>query len=177
MCTDSNMAAAGGNNWHPWDVVRLYNPDFSIDDKLVADLGSKTLSQAFFATFNQHGASLSDKVTVVGQRDEYDGTTYLLKDGAFEFVVRNLPWMKPSLRAYLNEGHFGLADMPAGIQISVTMRRSLRIGANEGRILEDVGIVPDILYRMTARDILEHNQDLFARAGSELAKMASKQHK
>ena len=29
MCSDANMAAAGGNNWG-WDLVRIYNPDFRL---------------------------------------------------------------------------------------------------------------------------------------------------
>jgi hypothetical protein len=44
---------------------------------------------------------------------------------------------------------------------------------NEGRILEDVGIVPDILDQMTERDVTEQNQDLFDRAGKELISPAA----
>lgn len=49
------------------------------------------------------------------------------------------------------------------------MRRALRVRANEGRVLEDAGIDPDILYRMTLHDVMEQNQDLFERAGKELS--------
>lgn len=48
------------------------------------------------------------------------------------------------------------------------MRRAIRVRANEGRVLEDVGIVPDVFYRMTVRDVMEQNQDLFESAGKIL---------
>lgn len=63
VCTDSNMAAAGGNNWS-WDVVHLYNPDFRLDAKLRADLDAGKLSKPFLDAFNASGASLSNDTTV-----------------------------------------------------------------------------------------------------------------
>ena len=48
------------------------------------------------------------------------------------------------------------------------VRRAIRAGKNEGRVLEDSGIEPDVFYKMTMRDVIEHNQDLFARAGKVL---------
>ena len=50
------------------------------------------------------------------------------------------------------------------------MRRALRVRANEGR-------VPDILYHMTLRDVMEKNQDLFERAGKELSNTVVAQSK
>ena len=37
ICTDENMAAAGGNNWL-FDIVQLYNPDFHLDPSLQAEV-------------------------------------------------------------------------------------------------------------------------------------------
>ena len=55
--------------------------------------------------------------------------------------------------------------------MSVAMRRSLRVGPAAGNPLEDLGVVPDVPYRMTRADVLEGNVDLLARAGELLAKM------
>ena len=81
--------------------------------------------------------------------------------------------MSSDLEVYLDRSLSGLADLPSGIILSLTMRRAVRVKANEGRILEDVGIVPDILYQMTVRDVMEQNQDLFDRAGKELISPAA----
>ncbi|MEU8437018.1 S41 family peptidase [Streptomyces sp. NPDC029216] len=58
--------------------------------------------------------------------------------------------------------------LPKGAGMRVAIRRSLRVGANSGTPVEDLGITPDIPYRMTRRDLLEGNADLFERAGQVL---------
>jgi hypothetical protein len=95
-------------------------------------------------------------------------TSWTIQDGTLTHTVRDQNWMSPNLEVYLDRSLSGLADLPSGIVLSLTMRRAVRVKINEGRILEDVGIVPDILYRMTVRDVMQKNQDLFDRAGKEL---------
>jgi len=51
------------------------------------------------------------------------------------------------------------------------MRRCVRVEKNEGRLLEDLGIHPDLVYHMTLRDVMEKNQDLNIRASLELSRM------
>lgn len=58
--------------------------------------------------------------------------------------------------------------LPKGAGMRVAIRRSLRVGANSGTPVEDLGITPDIPYRMTRRDLMEGNADLFERAGEIL---------
>lgn len=168
ICTDANMAAAGGNNWVPWDIVRLYNPDFRLDSTLKADFVAGNLSVQIFDAFNAAGASLSTKARLSSRQAEYGGTIWRVEDDRLTHVVRDLPWMNTDLEVYLAQGPSGLADMPKDIMFSLTMRRALRAKEAEGRVLEDVGIVPDIIYRMTLRDVMEQNQDLFEFAGKEL---------
>ncbi|MCP3461099.1 S41 family peptidase [Bradyrhizobium sp. CCGUVB23] len=167
ICTDANMAAAGGNNWG-WDVVRLFNPDFRVDGKFKGDFNSGKLSKQVMDAFNAAGISLSNEATLSAGRPQYDGTVWSIQDGALSHLVRDVPWMSADLEVYLAKSPAGLADLPTGIYLSLTMRRALRVKANEGRVLEDVGIVPDIVYHMTLRDVLDKNQDLLERAGKEL---------
>jgi C-terminal processing protease CtpA/Prc len=61
------------------------------------------------------------------------------------------------------------AALPQGAGMRVAMRRTLRVGNQSGTPLEDLGVVPDVLHRMTRRDVLEHNADLLARAGELLS--------
>lgn len=171
ICTDDNMAAAGGNNWVPWDIIRLYNSDFRLDPRFKADFTGGRLTGELCETFNNAGVSISNDAVVEPGYPEYEGTTWVVRDGVLEHRVRDLPWMGFPLAVYLDRSPSGIADMPSGITFSVTLRRSIRVNRNEGRVLEDVGIVPDVRYQMTRRDILENNQDLFARACHELENM------
>lgn len=55
--------------------------------------------------------------------------------------------------------------LPKGTGMRVSIRRTLRVGALSGTPVEDLGVIPDELHRMTRRDLLEDNADLFDRAG------------
>ncbi len=168
ICTDANMAAAGGNNWWPWDIFRLFNPDFELDAQHRPDLETGTITPALLAAFNASGASLSQQARLSPGAAQYDGRCWTITDGAMRHIIRDLPWLGGALLTYLARSPTGLADMPSGITVSLTIRRSLRVGEQEGRVLEDVGITPDLLYQMTLQDVMAQNQDLFTRAGEVL---------
>jgi hypothetical protein len=36
----------------------------------------------------------------------------------------------------------------------------MRVGKNEGQLLEDLGIQPDVFFRMTVADVTDTNRDL-----------------
>ncbi|MGW8251209.1 MAG: S41 family peptidase, partial [Anaerolineales bacterium] len=59
--------------------------------------------------------------------------------------------------------------LPNGADMRVAMRRTIRVGANSGSVVEDLGIVPDHLHYMTRRDLMEGNADLIEKAASLLA--------
>ncbi|WP_367372167.1 S41 family peptidase [Pseudomonas lini] len=168
ICTDDNMAAAGGNVWN-WDAVRIFNPDFRLDAKLKTDFVAGNLSTQIVDAFNAAGISLSEKATLASEQVDEDETAWVIQDGILTHVIRDLPWMSDHLEVYLARSPSGLANLPNGVNFGLTIRRALRVKANEGRVLEDVGIVPDTFYHMTLRDVMEHNQDLFERAGKELS--------
>ena len=156
ICTDGNMAAAGGNNW-TWGAVRIYNPDFRLDAKLKPEMSAGTLTTGIVDAFNAGGFSISNKATLSAGVVNDGDTVWTIQDGTLTHTVRDQSWMSPDLEVYLDRSVSGLADLPSGIILSLTMRRAVRVKVNEGRILEDVGIVPDILYQMTVRDVMEQN--------------------
>lgn len=59
--------------------------------------------------------------------------------------------------------------LPKGANMRVSIRRTLRVGALAGTLVEDLGVTPDVRHHMTRRDLLEGNLDLLERAGSLLA--------
>ena len=60
--------------------------------------------------------------------------------------------------------------LPNGANMRVSIRRTLRVGERSaGTPVEDLGVMPDELHRMTLRDVLEGNADLLDRAGVILA--------
>jgi Peptidase family S41 len=170
ICLDRNIAAAGGNNWY-WPVFRLLNPDFRLDQNFRPSFESGVLSPEIHEAFNSERASLSDKATLSQGRPEYDGVVWRISDDTLVHSVRHVPWLDSSLLVYLDESRLGLADMPAGVTVSFTARRCLRTRKSEGKLLEDLGVEPDVVYQMTFRDITERNQDLMIRACLELTRM------
>jgi hypothetical protein len=54
----------------------------------------------------------------------------------------------------------------------VSIRRTVRVGPQSGTPVEDLGVVPDTLHRMTRRDLLEGNIDLLDHAGRLLKGLA-----
>jgi hypothetical protein len=61
--------------------------------------------------------------------------------------------------------------LPGDASFRFAVRRVTRVGKNTGVPLEDLGVRPDKLHRITRRDILERNVDLINKAASLLAKM------
>jgi hypothetical protein len=59
--------------------------------------------------------------------------------------------------------------LPGGSDLRVAIRRMLRVGANAGNVLEDLGIVPDYVHRLTRDDVLHGNVDLLAEAARILS--------
>ena len=63
------------------------------------------------------------------------------------------------------------AALPRQANMRVAIRRTLRVGAQSGTPLEDLGVVPNVRHRMTRDDLLADNKDLLDRAGALLASM------
>jgi C-terminal processing protease CtpA/Prc len=59
--------------------------------------------------------------------------------------------------------------LPHGADLRVAVRRTVRVGSKAGDVVEDLGITPDHVHRMTRRDLLEGNHDLIDEATRLLA--------
>jgi hypothetical protein len=59
--------------------------------------------------------------------------------------------------------------LPNGAEMRVAIRASTRVGERAGLPLEDLGVEPDAIHRLTRRDLLEDNIDLINAAGRILA--------
>jgi hypothetical protein len=71
-------------------------------------------------------------------------------------------WTLDDLVTVWPDGPF--RPLPKDSRMSVALRRSLRIGAQSGRPVEDLGVRPDVRYRMTQGDLLGQNRGLVKRA-------------
>jgi len=78
-------------------------------------------------------------------------------------------WSHDFVRLLMGRSDARLGLLPGGAGINVSIRRSLRVGPHAGTPLEDLGVIPDEIHRMTRRDVLEGNADLLDRAGQILA--------
>ena len=61
-------------------------------------------------------------------------------------------------------------DLPNGADMRVAIRRTTRVGDNVGLPLEDLGVQPDQIHRMTRDDVLGDNRDLINAAAERLAR-------
>jgi C-terminal processing protease CtpA/Prc len=65
-------------------------------------------------------------------------------------------------------GNYGPGALPAGYDLNLSMRRSLRTGVAAGLPVEDLGVPADIVHQLTRRDVLAGNSDLLAFAMNAL---------
>jgi C-terminal processing protease CtpA/Prc len=79
-------------------------------------------------------------------------------------------WTHRLLRTVWPEGPF--QPLPRGARLYVALRRTLRVGRFDGRPVEDLGVYPDVSYRMTKNDVIKQNVDLMNRAGNLLLDLA-----
>lgn len=59
--------------------------------------------------------------------------------------------------------------LPAGVDMRVSIRRTLRVGRSAGTPVEDLGVRPDVRHRLTRADVAGANEDLMAEAARLLA--------
>jgi hypothetical protein len=62
-----------------------------------------------------------------------------------------------------------LQSLPNGSALHVAIRRTVRVGAQSGTLLEDLGVVPDQRHWMTKNDVMNRNVDLIENAARLLA--------
>jgi hypothetical protein len=79
-------------------------------------------------------------------------------------------WSHQLLRTLLDGTPLGntYAPLPGGADLRVAVRRTLRVGPSAGDVLEDLGVEPSPIYRMTKDDLLHGNRDLIATAAALL---------
>ncbi len=68
-----------------------------------------------------------------------------------------------------------IKTLPVGTTMRVAIRRTLRVGPNTGQPLEDLGVKPDVLHKMTRDDLLSGNIDLIKQAMDLLSEQTSRQ--
>lgn len=62
-------------------------------------------------------------------------------------------------------------SLPKQAGMRVAIRRSLRVGPQAGTEVEDLGVTPDIFYKMTRDDLLKENVNMIEAAAAVLATM------
>lgn len=68
------------------------------------------------------------------------------------------------MNAVLGAPNWPFKPLPKGSDLRVAVRRSIRVGPQSGRPLEELGITPDHRHHMTALDVLKSNDDLIRMA-------------
>ena len=71
-----------------------------------------------------------------------------------------------TLREILPGKESPFQELPGGTNMRVALRATARVGDNAGMPLEDLGVQPDEIHRMTRDDLLHKNRDLIAAAAA-----------
>ncbi len=58
------------------------------------------------------------------------------------------------------------AQPAGGASFTIALRRATRVNARQGNPLEDIGVKPDLVHRLTRNDLLASNQDLLEAAAA-----------
>jgi len=80
-------------------------------------------------------------------------------------------WQFENLRAILKSADVHLPELPQKINLTVALRRVVRVGTADGMLIEDIGVQGQS-YAMTENDLLNQNQDLMNFCGKLLANRA-----
>ncbi len=79
-------------------------------------------------------------------------------------------WTYKDLRTAVDKNPNPFKRLPKGADLAVAIQRSIRVGDNAGRTLEELGVEPDKRHCMTKRDLLKGNVDLIRHAVNLLSK-------
>jgi len=120
---------------------------------LVTDARCYSTTDIFSAGFQDHG---------IGKILGTSGTT-----GAGGANV----WSHELLSSLLPPAASPFQALPQNASFRVAVRRCTRVGKRAGALVEDLGVVPDEVHRVTRSDVLDENVDLINRAAKMLAAM------
>jgi hypothetical protein len=123
---------------------------------LLTDALSYSAADIFAAGFQDHaiGPILSSDESTGG-----GGANRWLHEEFFE-KLRGIPGLP-------------LEELTSGAKLGVAIRRSTRVGPNNGVALEDTGARRSVEHRVTRADILDNDRDLFEEACARLAVLPS----
>jgi C-terminal processing protease CtpA/Prc len=77
-------------------------------------------------------------------------------------------WTHGLLAQLLVGTPFALKPLPKGSSMRVAIRRTTRVKDNSGVPVEDLGVIPDEIHRITRDDLFQNNKDLIERAAQLL---------
>jgi hypothetical protein len=78
-------------------------------------------------------------------------------------------WTHSLLRSLFPPRDTRFQPLPQGGEMRVAIRQTIRVGPQAGTLVEDLGVIPDRLYKMSRNDLLQDNVDLIQTAAGLLA--------
>lgn len=80
-------------------------------------------------------------------------------------------WTHELLQSYFPATNSPFKPLPMNASLRVALRRTTRVGERAGVPVEELGVVPDEIHRMTRNDLLNDNEDLIGHAAKVLSKL------
>jgi Peptidase family S41 len=171
LCTGKGAQRAGLDMWHaPITLATQTGTPFSQGLTIIPESDFNTLGQRY-----QGPVVLVTDALIYSATDMF---TAGFRDNGIGRILGTDPntgagganvWTYDLFRELFPGNDFPFRPLPKGATFRVSFRRTIRQGAAAGTPVEDLGIVPDKLHKMTPNDILNGNADLLAAAGAILA--------
>jgi len=172
LCASDRAAAVDLQGWR----------DSLIQASLTGSVYSQSLPIVAEADFNQIGQCYQGPVVLITDALCYSATDMFaagFRDNDLGPILGTAAntgagganvWTHELFRSLFGDS-FGFRALPRQSAFRVAFRRTTRQGSAAGTPIEDLGIVPDAVHRLTKRDILQGNQDLIAAAARSLKRL------
>ena len=158
MATETGSVFSAAKSITPTDGANELGQTYHGPVVLVTDARCYSATDIFSAGFADHAIG-----TILGVDDNTGaGGANVWTHGLLSQLLQ-LPAPADSESPY--------GALPNGANMRVAIRRTLRVGELSGTPVEDLGVRPDVLHKLTRADLLEDNVDLLDAAGELLAGM------
>jgi hypothetical protein len=155
---DSGASYSAAVPFTPAELLALVPQSYFGPVVLITDARCYSAADIFAAGFQDNG--IGRVLGVDGNTGAGGGNVWQLK--------KNMLGLLPAADAS------PFKPLPNGADLSIVIRRLLRVGESAGTPLEDYGVVPDERHDITRNDVLNDEADLMAKAAGLLAKGAAR---
>ena len=145
-----------------YDLLKAYLPAFVLEQRFQDDIERLMVTPELVKAFADQHCRISTSNQIKRWR-KTDDTKYWRLDGDDRrYLLCSWPKFRRGILVDYQGANRWFPLLPKGVGFSFAFRQAIRRESAEGLVLEDAGIKPDHLYKLTKDDVLDGDKDLFA---------------